>query len=266
MIRRTNLQPRQYLNWDSGSSLKLKLTRKISVRKPSKSSVYNGTIRRNLDYRRTLANDRKAADLFGYASRRPTIPEADYSDEVGDSPRRLLPKLSKSITSLEINTHQHTDSRRESTGGKFRKLSLLSNASRKCYEKSNLKSALKLSKSEPRLTDARFSVRWSSDSDDSSLLKYEGFESADSRTDTDSGIDSLILKHYRTDNSPKLKRKNTISRQYSRVRKYSFRKSFNQGKDCIPNRKEPAKYYHLIPRVKIKKVSSLLEVNFMFPN
>ncbi|XP_047738150.1 uncharacterized protein LOC125178453 [Hyalella azteca] len=133
-------------------------------------------IRRNGDYRKSLVLDQKVETLYGYV-KKPVIPEVDYltNEEVATLRKKSFMASSQKLSLFEASKsgvlrdsiHRHSNLKAAKSFGNLTKLKSsvkLEIHSDTKSNPSNLKSALKLSKSDTRL-NSKLEVRWDSDSE-----------------------------------------------------------------------------------------------------
>ena len=217
-------------------------------------------LRRSIDYRRSLVVDKKVEVIY---DSRPVIPEVDYeSRKKFDLARKISNGLSRPSSRLSV--FREKSAKRQDSKGNFpcvdvhtnlirskSNFKIESNCDNKESEKStNLKSALKLSKSDTKL-HTNLEVKWDSDSESKSTPISDWV----SDTSTSKSENEYT---FQINGSPTITRKvsQSISKSLSKTPLFRNKRrgSSKAGKDGSAPRKVVK--HHLIPRVKIKQGSS----------
>ncbi|KAF2365403.1 hypothetical protein FHG87_003847, partial [Trinorchestia longiramus] len=238
-------------------------SRDLSAPKPNfRASVYNQQrqeLHRSGDYRRSLVLDRKVEVQYGYITK-PIIPEVDYltsqdvatlrknSDSTSSEKLSFLENYNAKISRDFLNDHRTIKSSK--SFGNLTKLK--SSVKLEIYSStkskpSNLKSALKLSKSDSRL-NSKLEVRWDSDSETKAEL-CDGWPSDSPRLKSGDRT-----SYYNGKKSPSLNRRGSkpISKPISKSSPLFVCKRsalHHSSARAVSNKKTSR---HLIPRARTK--------------
>ena len=208
---------------------------------------------RDVDYRRSLVVEKKVENLYGIGFQKPRIPEVDYGVEDHGSKKPVF-GVSKRSQGVRLSVFKEKSQRNSKFRASVKSISevsanlLRSKSSMRLdllqqdQKPSNLKSALKLSKSDSRL-DSKLEVKWDAGSDFHQFSDWTS-ETSGSKSEHDLALDLRI--------SPKLKRK--VSKSISKsLSKSSHFKSSKSNSNLEIASEISAK--HSIPRVKVKNSS-----------
>lgn len=227
--------------------------------KPTQRSEF----RRNVDYRKSLVIEKKVEGIYGYI-KKPAIPAVDYlsSKEIGALNKRVTKATDKfglfspsSSKLLRDPLHDHPTLKPAKS---FSNLTRLKSAvkfeihTEPKNNPSNLKSALKLSKSDSRL-NSKLEVRWDSGSEDktNSCSDWHS-ESSGSKTDANS------YAYFNGKKSPPVNRKGNKSITKSLAKNPLFvckRSSVHYSSARVMTYSKKSSKY-LIPRAKVKTSTS----------
>lgn len=226
-----------------------------------------GTARRNVDYRRNLVIERRVEGIYDFSGR-PEIPAIDYNPptlKIDGFSRRLSFGMSqRSSHKLSVFKAKEipVDEPKFQISTPFSNLIRskssmrleMSSETTESMKSSNLKSALKLSKSDPKL-NCKLEVKWDSDSDTRSNPVSDWVSDTSSKSETE--LPSLEFKS--SNPHRRLSIKSSSSRSFIRsgvfkVRRAaasSVRLTSKDGRGSLRANKQ-----HLIPRVRLKTGSS----------
>lgn len=250
------------------------------------------TVRRNVDYRRSLVVERKVEGIYDYL-KSPVIPEVDYAPSTkvsgfnGKRPFGLSTNSRLSVFKEKKTPREGPQSINALSNLTRTKSSMILDiASKQSSKTSNLKSALKLSKSDTRLNINKLEVKWDSDSETKSDPIADWVSDSTSASKSES---RFIFNKI----SPKIIRKlanKSTAKSYSKLPLFRTKRSAThssvrsankdnsditagRGSSVRPANKDNNKptrktaKQHLIPRARIKgNISSgvLHQVNFCY--